>query len=194
MTYRGPSEAQSNAEALGRRDAPYSGASGVSFRVAWDFHRREPANLRDAVRMVRRAYADEVPTDLHEKGDDGIGEGGTPKWTAKAEGYLFGPAQSSNAKRNSETGDLSYYYAPFRATLDRFAHGNETDRRIAALVRHVTIGSQGPKEACITEGIPGWAVGFVAYPVLCAFLRQLSDLKVVINRRDDALPQGANVA
>jgi len=195
-TYRGPSEAQSNAEALFRRDTPYSGASGVSFRVQWDFHRREPENLRDAVRAVRRAYQDEVPTKLHE-GYDSIGESGTPKMTAKAEGYLFGNAQASDAKRNPETGEsdaVSYYHAPFRAQLDRMAHGNETDRKIAAIVQRVTIGSQGPKEACISEGIPSWAVGLVAFPVLAAFLRQLSDLKVNLAKRETTLPQGANVA
>jgi len=198
VTYRGPSEAQINAEALARRGSPYTAASGVSFRVQWDYHRREPENLRDAVRMVRRAYADEVPTKLHE-GYDSIGEGGTPKMTARAEGYLFGNAQSSDAKRNPETGEsdiVSYYHAPFRATLDAMAHGNATERRIAAIVSHVTIGSQGPKEACMAEDVPDWAVSLVAFPVLAAFLRQLSDMKVSPNRREnaDALSRADNVA
>jgi len=197
-TYRGPSEAQSNAEALSRRDTPYSGASGVSFRVQWDFHRREPENLWDAVRMVRRAYSDEVPTKLHE-GYDSIGEGGTPKMTAKAEGYLFGRAQASDAKRNPETGEsdaVSYYHAPFRAALDWMSQGDETSRKRAAIVGHVAIGSQQPRAAAVAEGVPSWCARIVAEDSIRQFLRILSDLKVNLTKREqtEPLPQGANVS
>jgi hypothetical protein len=60
--YIGPSESQS--EALYRRESPYTEASGVSFRVKWDWTKREPRNLRDAGRHDPPAYADEVPTRL----------------------------------------------------------------------------------------------------------------------------------
>lgn len=128
--------------------------------------------------MVRRAYADEVPTKLH---DAAIGEDGTPRMTARAEGYIFGNASADDAGRDAETGQrdlIGYHFTPFRATLERMCRGNETERKIAAIVGHVTIGSQGPKEAAISEGIPSWAVNLVAFPALRSFLHNMSDIRV----------------
>jgi hypothetical protein len=194
--YRGISDAQANAEALARRSAPYAVASEVSFKVAWDYTQREPENLREAVRMVRRAYADEVPTKLHE-GYDSIGEGGTPKMTAKAEGYLFGNPTSSDAGRDAETGEpdlVSYYHAPFRAALHRMSHGDEASRKRAAIVQHVTIGQQGPQEAAIAEDVPSWCAKVVAEDAIRAFLRDLTDIKVSLRRERDVLPENVTAA
>jgi len=180
MTYRGPSESQSNAEALARRGSPYTAASDMSMRIAWDHRRREPDNLRDAVRMVRRAYSDEVPTKLHE-GYDSIGEGGTPKMTARAEGYIFGNPQADDSL-NSRTGErdlAGWHFTPFRAALDRMAHGSDSERVYAAIVSKVTIGGQGPKEAAIAAGQrPECLAGSVALMALRAFLRSMTDLKL----------------
>ena len=173
--YIGPSEAQINAEALAHRDAPYTAASQVSFTIAWDYQRREPADLREATRMVRRAYTDELPIKLHE-GPDKIGEGGTPKMTARAEGYIFGSAQGSDDADSA----VSHYHAPFRACLDGMAHGDESSRKRAAIVSHVTIGSQGPQDAAVAEGVPSWCAKLVAEDALRSFLRNLSDLKFVL--------------
>lgn len=184
--YLGPSEAQANAEALARRERTYSAASEASFTVNWDWHRREPRDLREATRMVQRAYADEVPTKLH---DHDIGPDGTPRMAAKAEGYIFGNPSADDAGKDPETGQrdlMGYHYTPFRATLDRFEHGNETDKHIAAIVSHVTIGGQGPKQAAIAEGIPSWAAGFVVEPALRAFLRSMTDLRLHPPREDIA--------
>lgn len=194
--YRGISDAQANAEALARRSAPYAAASSMSFEVAWDYTRREPTDLREAVRMVRKAYADEVPTKLHE-GYASIGEGGTPKMTERAEGYLFGSATSSDAGRDPETGEpdlVSYYHSPFRAALARMERGDEATRKRAAIVSHVTIGQQGPQEAAIAEDVPSWCAKVVAEDALRAFLRGLTDIKVDIRRRADTLPEGATAA
>lgn len=184
--YIGPSEAQSNAEALRWRDAPFTATSDASFRVAWDWHRREPADLREALHMVRKAYSDEVPTKLHE-GPDSIGEGGTPKMTTRAEGYLFG-SPSSGSDRDDAIG---WYHAPFRAQLDAMQHAtmpngdaDEACRKRAAIVSHVTIGSQGPQEAAIKEGIPAWAAKDVAEAALRSFLRGLTDLKLNARRQE----------
>lgn len=184
--YRGPSEAQSNAEALLRRPTPYIDPHEASVRQAWDYRAREPANLREAVRMVRRAYADEVPGKLHE-GPHSIGEGGTPKMTNRAEGYLFGSPSLSDARRNPETGEwdaLSYFHSPFRAALDNLAHGDEAERKRGAIVQHVTIGGQGPAEAAIKEGVPSWCAKLVAAEVLSAFLRNLSDVKLNLSQTE----------
>lgn len=175
--YRGPSEAQINAEALARRSAPYSGASDVSFRVAWDFHRREPDNLRDAVRQARRAYSDEVPDKLHD-GPDAIGQDGTPRMTAKAVGYIFGSSQGSDAEREDNP-LVSYYHSPFRAALDRMEHGAETERLYASIVSKVTIGGQYPAVAAIAAGVkPECLAKSVALMALRSFLRSMTDLKL----------------
>ena len=208
--YIGTSEAQANADALMRRGAPYSGASDVSFRVQWDFHRREPQDLRDAVRMARRAYADEVPEKLH---DAAIGDDGTPRMTAKAEGYIFGHAQSDDAPKPKcdcgaitgkgplaevwRHGDdcaahsknqplIGYYHAPFRACLDNMSRGDASSRRRAAIVSHVTIGSQGPQQAAIAEGAHPLDAKLVAWDALCGFLRSLTDLRLRVPR-DEAV-------
>lgn len=184
--YRGLSDSQANAEALARRSAPYSAAADMSARIAWDFRNREPRDLREAVHLVRKAYADEVPDKLHE-GYDSIGEGGTPKMTAKAEGYIFGSGDSDDAGRDAETGQrdlVGYYHTPFRAALCRMQHGADAERHRAAIVSHVTIGQQGPQEAAIAEGVPVWCAKLVAEDALRMFLRGLSDMKIHVPRPD----------
>ena len=180
MSITSKSEAQANAEALHRRSAPYTDAQRASVRVQWDIRNREPQTLRDAVRAVRRAYSDEVPTKLHE-GPDSIGEGGTPKMTPRAEGYLFGDPRADDAARDPETGErdlVGYHHAPFRARLADMEQGNLTDRKRAAIVRHVAIGSRNPADSAQAEGVPLWCAKVVAEDALRVFLRGLSDLRV----------------
>jgi len=178
--YIGPSDAQANAEALARRSAPYTAASDTSVRIAWDWRNRQPRDLREAVRMCRAAYADEVPTKLHETA---IGEGGTPRMTARAEGYIFGSESSDDAPRNPESGErdpIGYYHTPFRATLAQMP-----DRHRAAIVSHVTIGSQGPQEAAIAEGVPAWCAKEVAENALRSFLHAMSDVRIHVGARSE---------
>lgn len=175
--YMGKSEAQANADALARRGSPYTAASEVSFRVRWDWSRREPADLREAVRMVQRAYSDEVPPKLHE-GPDSIGPDGTPKMTPQAEGYIFG---SPGANDDPDAG-MSYYRSPFRAALAGMSKGQETERLIGAIVSHVAIGGQTPYKAAVAAGVqpsPSCVASWVAEYALRAFLRGLSDVRVI---------------
>ena len=181
--YIGPSDSQANAEALRWRDAPFTAASDASFRVKWDYHRREPRDLREAVSMVRRAYADEVPAKLHKGPDNAEGLYGAPGLTPQAEGYIFGGAQGSDRKDPSEM--VSYYHAPFRAKLAELelailpnGDPDVSCRKRAAIVSHVTIGAQGPQEAAIKEGVPSWCAKLVAEDALRAFLRGMTDLKL----------------
>jgi hypothetical protein len=178
--YIGKSDAQSNAEALAARGLPYTAASQVSFRLKWDWHRREPRDLREAVRMARQAYQEEVPVKLH---DTDIGPDGTPRMSARAEGYIFGSPTASDAPRD-EPALVSYYLAPFRATLSGMERGDEATRKRAAVVSHITIGSQGPQEAAISEGVPAWCAKLVAYDALSAFLRRLTDVKLDLRREE----------
>jgi hypothetical protein len=105
-SYRGISDSQANADALARRAVPYGVPSDASFRRAWDHRNREPSDLREAEHYVRRAYADEVPGKLHE-GPDSIGPDGTPRMTARAEGYIFGSPQASDARRGPCAGEAT---------------------------------------------------------------------------------------
>jgi len=123
--------------------------------VRWDSNRREPDNLRDAVRLARRAYSDEVPDKLHE-GYDSIGEGGTPKMTDRAVGYIMGDPEGDDAARDPETGqrDLAgWHYSPFRANLSVMARGTETQRLYAAIVQSITIGGQDPRGSALSAGV-----------------------------------------
>lgn len=175
--YIGPSEAQSNAEALARRSSPYTLPHETSVRLAWG-GTRDPDNLREAVRRVRRMYADEVPDRLHEAA---LGDDGTPRMTARAVGYIMGDHRGDDAGTDPETGQrdlLGYYHAPFRAALANLEHGSESERKRAAIVSHITIGSQGPREAAIAEGVPSWCAKDVAELVLRGFLRSVSDVRV----------------
>lgn len=176
------SEAQS--DALYRRDTPYTEASGHSVSVRWDWRKREPEDLREAVRQVRAAYADEVPMRLHE-GYDSIGEGGTPKMDARAEGYIFGNDNAGHERPDPETGErpaLDYYRTPFRAAL---AHWQHRDPQLAAFVSHVALGGQSPIEAAMTEGAPRWCARDAAEGGLRRFLRSLSDVKVDAPKRTE---------
>ena len=169
-----------------RRGAPYSAAADASIRVAWDFRNREPRDLREAVRLVRKAYQDEVPVKLHD-GPDVIGEGGTPRFASAAEGYLFGKPTASDVQVDPETGTpdaVSYYHTPFRAALCRWQQGNESERRRGRIVSHITIGDMGPVEAAMKERAHPDDAKLVAESVLRMFLRGLSDMKVHIPRPD----------
>jgi len=227
---RGPSEAQSNAEALARREAAFAPENRTSAGMAYDFRRRQtPRDLRHAVALVRRAYQDEVPTKLHESG---LADDGTPAMTAKAEAYIFGSPTWTDAgsskrcncaaqrtSRDASPGTpttsgrsrpieqaalpveltprggsvhlddcpanptnaplVSYFLTPFRATLDGMErHPAESTRKRAAIVRHVTIGSQDPESAAQSEGVPSWCSRDVAFQALSTFLRMLSDVRV----------------
>jgi hypothetical protein len=176
--YRGPSDSQANAEALARRGLPYSAASGVSFQIHWDWHRRDPKDLREACRMVRKAYSDEIPMKLHD-GPDAIGDDGTPRMSARAEGYIFGSPTASDANPNDDA-MVSYYLAPFRATLAEMERGDPCNRRRARIVSHITIGSMGPAEAAITEQAHPMDAKDVAELALRAFLRRLTDMKLSV--------------
>ena len=179
---RGISEAQSNALALERRSAPWSAASGQSFTVAWNYHNREPKDLREAVRMVRAAYADEVPGRLHNRD---LADDGTPHMTPQAEGYIFG-SDTAGETRKVE-GDpppaIDYYRTPFRAALE---HLRRSSPKRAAIVSHVTIGSQNPADAAIAEGVPPFCAKEVTESTLRAFLRNLTDIKVHLPKEAEA--------
>lgn len=209
-SYRGKSDAQANAEALARRGLPYSAASGVSFSVRWDWHKRDPLDLRDAVRMARRAYSDEVPDKLHD-GTLHLAPDGSPRMTANASRTIFGSGTETDTPRPQchchvepdadghidhkedcpkiteaeQRPFIEYYLAPFRATLAGMELGDEASRKRAAIVSAITIGGEGPQEAAIKAGVPRWCAKTVAEDAVRAFLRRLSDVKV--NVRTEAV-------
>ena len=179
--YIGISESQSaaNADALARRERTYTTPHETTVRLRWGGY-REPRDLHEAVDLVRRAHADEVPDKLHD-GPDAIGDDGTPRMTSRAMGYIFGDPRADDAAWDPETGqrDLSgWHFTPFRAELARLEHGAESERKRAAIVSHVSIGSMGAQRAAVEEGVPHWCAKIVALDVLCSFLRGMSDLSI----------------
>lgn len=171
-----PSEAQINAEALANRGRTYAGQYDASVKWAYDYHRREPRDLREATRIVRAAYADEVPLKLH---DHQIGEGGTPQMTAAAVRYLDSPGATDAPP--GERPLVSHYLTPFRAALTRLENGSPSERRRARIVRHVTVGAMSPAEAARAERAHPDDAKDVAWLVLSAFIRTLSDLRIDAN-------------
>ena len=182
---RWKSDSQSNAEALARRERTYSEASGVSFQVNWNWHNREPKDLREAVRMVRQAYEDEVPPRLHE-GPDSIGEGGVPKMDPRFLAYIDGSPMAGHERPDPETGErpaMDFYRTPFRALL---AHWQRVSAPRAVVVSAIAIGGTGPMEAASLAGVPGWCAKLVAEDTLRAFLRNLSDVKLHLPKEQEA--------
>jgi hypothetical protein len=186
-----------NASVLAHRSSPHLEAHEQSVRSSWDYRRREPANLREAVHQVRKAYADEVPESLH-YGPDVVGDGGTPRFTDRAENYLFGKADP-NPRLDPEThlpDAVDWYPSPFRAALDRMEHAiDSASRRRAAIVRHVTIGQMSPVEAAIAEKAHPDDARLVAENALRCFLRDMTDMRVHPAVRDpDLAPQETTAA
>ncbi len=162
-------------------------------RSAWDYRTREPRDLRDCVRMALLAYADEVPTKLHE-GSRRTGDDGTPRWTTRAEGYIFGSPSGDDARRDPETGErdvVGYFHSPFRATLANMAHGDATTQRWGRIVAHVVIGSQGPVAAAIAEGAHPLDAKDTAERALRSCLRNLSAIRLHIKQQ---LPEAIEAA
>ena len=180
---------RNNADVLARRGSPFTAASGASFTTRWDWHKRQPTNLREAEHMIRRAYTDEVPVKLHD-GPSAIGPDGTPRMSTRAEGYIFGAADGDDAAHDAETGmrDLiGWYFAPFRARLHQWSRAqNEASRRRAAIVSHVALGSQSGMAAAIAEGVPSWCAYVVAEHTLSMFYQGLTDVVVHAPREDVA--------
>jgi len=164
---------EANAAALYGRERTYSAASDASFRIKWDASKREPRDLREAVRLVRAAYADEVPTKLH---DHLIGEGGTPKMTDAALRYLDQP----HAADNREEGLISFHLTPFRA-----AHARMGKTLSSRIVWRVATGT-GPVDAALRVGVPREFAKLVAEDVLRAFCRSLSDIKLDLHKEPEA--------
>jgi len=174
-SYRGISDSQANAEALARRSAPYTAASDASFRIKWGGQHREVDNLGDAVRVVRRAFADEIPEKMHD-GLSYLADDGTPRMNARAVGYIFGEPDSDDAGPDDLMG---YHFTPVRAQLYRMAHGQPTERVYATIVAKITVGGQGPREAALAAGVLPEAIAKgVALMALRAFLRGLTDIKL----------------
>lgn len=176
------SDAQANAEALANRGRTYADPNAASFRINWDWHNREPKDLREAVRMVRQAYADETPTRLHEHD---LADDGTPRMTPQAEGVIFGSPTSGTERRveGEAAPAIDFYRTPFRAAL---AHLERANPPRGAIVSHVSLGSQSPSEAAMREGVPAWCAKEVAESTLRAFLRNLTDVKVHLPNEAEA--------
>ena len=200
---RGPSEAQSNAEALARRGRTYAPDFEATTAIAWDWRQRVGPNtpLRELVRLAQRACAEEIPTKLHSGTE--LAPDGTPAMTPKFEAYVMGGDSWTDAgpvRCNCGTDKLtvpglphaddcpanplnrpaiSYYQTPFRAALENASRGDEKGRLYAQIVHSVTVGGQGPQEAALQAGVsPRCVAKDVAEDALRWILSHLTDVRV----------------
>ena len=169
--YRGISDSQANAEALARRSSPYTAASEQSIRLQWSARTYDHLDLRGLVNEAVHDWAQEVPEKLHEHA---LADDGTPRMTSRAVGYIFGHDEATDA---SDDEFVAYYNKPFRAVLSHMSRRGEPERKRAAIVGHIVMGSQRPAAAAMAEGVPGWCAKLVAEDALRSVLRAKSDLK-----------------
>jgi hypothetical protein len=97
---RDHSMSEANSAALYGRDRTYSTAHRMSVTVSQDYRKRQPRDLREAVKMARALYADEVPTKLHEgrnHGTPSLAADGSPKFAPMVTSYIFGSANATDA-------------------------------------------------------------------------------------------------
>ena len=174
------SEAQANAEALARRSATYADEHARSWEVRFNRPSHERRTLRDTIRDLRRAYADEVPTRMHVHDVDG---GGTPAMSPEFKAYLMG---SEFATDRRDEGTTEVYTTPFRAALAAMARASdEGTRHRASIAGHVVVAGMGPVEAALAEGVPDWCAKDVAEKALTVFARRLSDVRLELGRREE---------
>lgn len=169
------SDAQANAEA----QRTYADEHARSWQVRMDRPSREPSSLRELVRDLRRAYADEMPTRMHTHDVDG---GGTPAYAPEFARHLFGSARGTVAD-----GSLEVYLTPFAAALDGMHRAqDEGTRHRAAIVVHVVLTGVGPIEAARMEDVPEWCAKDVATRALSVFWRRLCDVRLDLGRSTTA--------
>lgn len=154
------SEAQANAEALARRSTTYADEHARSWSVA--FARSEPTSLRDLVRDLRRAYADDMPGKMHVGHVDG---GGTPAYAGEFASLIYG---SPRATDHGDEGASPIYQTPCRAAIDKLAGTHE------AIVKAVVVAGLGPVEAAVAAGIPEDVAKLTTDGVLRRFWRMMS--------------------
>jgi len=175
--YLGPSDSQANADALARRSATYADEHAKSWEVRFDRPSHEPRDLRELVRCLRRAYADEVPARMHTAQVDA---GGTPAYAPEFARYLYG---SDFATDQHDEAATETYLTPFRRALASMdVAADEGTRRRAWIVGHVVLGDAGPAEAAMIEGVPEWCAKDVAEKALSVFWRRLSDVRLDLRR------------
>jgi hypothetical protein len=146
--------------------------------MAVKFDRRAaPRDLRDLVRQLRRAYADEVPTRIHVHQTDA---GGDPAWSPEFTRYLV-------ASDGATERDDNVYLTPFRAALAAMRRSSDpTTLNRAVLVARVVLSDHAPAEAAISMGVPDWCAKTVAADALRVFWDRLSDVRLDLHRTETA--------
>lgn len=162
------------------REAPYTEAHRNSYTLKME-RTSPPDTLRELVHDLRKAYADEVPTRLHSHDTDA---GGDPAWSPEFTRYLTGSDFSTDRR---DEGTTEVYLTPFRACMAGMERSSdESTRRRAAIVGHVTFGNFGPVESAMMEGVPEWCAKIVARDAHSVFWRRLSDVRLDLRQKEPA--------
>lgn len=173
MTRSGISESQSRA--VYDRETPYSEAHRNSYTLKME--RTQPPRLRELVRMLRKAYADEVPSRIHSRDTDA---GGDPAWSPEFTRYLTGSDWATDK-------DDDTYTTPVRACYSAMSRSSsEGTRRRAAIVFRVVVAGTDPAEAAMIEGAPEWDASACARRALELFWTRLSDVRLDLRKTETA--------
>jgi len=141
------------------------------------FQRRQPDTLRELVIVLRRAYADEVPSRLH-KGYDNVDGGGTPAFSGEFAAFLYG---SPFAVDHHDEGTTEVYLSPMRAALVSMTRSHEeATRQMGTIAAHVCIGGANPVDAAesVLGEVPQWALRASAHRALDIFWRRCSSVRL----------------
>lgn len=173
MSRIGKSDSQANAEALARRGTTYADEHAASWQVRFNRPSHETRSLRDLVRDLRRAYADEVPSRIHVHETDA---GGDPAWSPEFTRYI---TAGDGATDRRDAGTTEIYVTPFRACLDTMSRATDpSSQKRATLVQLCIVGDASPIEAAMAMGVPAWCAKVVAKDALEVFMRRLSDIRL----------------
>jgi hypothetical protein len=172
---RSLSEAQSRA----LYDRPYTEAHRNSYALKME--RTKPPRPRELLHLLRKAYADEVPSRLHVHDTDA---GGDPAWSPEFTRYLTG---SDFATDTRDPGSVEVYTDPFRACMAGMQQSpHEGTRRRAAIVFRAVVAGEDLVTAAMCEGAPEWDAPACGARALELFWVRLSDIRLDLRRTETA--------
>lgn len=171
------SEAQSRA--LYERETPYTEAHRNSY--ALKMQRDRPPRPRELLHLLRKAYADEVPSRIHSRDTDA---GGDPAWSPEFTRYLTGSDFTTDVR---DPGSTEVYLAPFRACMAAMGRSpHEATRRRAAIVFRAVVAGEDLATAAMCEGSPEWDAPACGARALELFWTRLSDIRLDLRRTETA--------
>lgn len=176
MSRRYKSDAQANAEAMIRRELPYSEPHEASWTARFGGIDR-PMTTKVLIAELLRCLGEQTPDRLHE-GPDHIDEGGVPAMTGAFLGYLASSDTSSNA--------VDEYRKPLHAAL-RYMKANPGKHRWwARIAERIILASEPPVLAAMAEGSHEYEAARTANEALSELYRRITPEKMYLGKTTTA--------